>query len=1799
MPPPMQHRMPFHPNFINAQQQQQHQQQQQQQTMGMQPPPPHDPAAYQNHGYSGAYHHPPPPRQPMMPRHMQPGHHYPPGHMPQWGPGMQQNNSPDMRMRYPQQGYDGRPHPSYHPHSSMGPMANNMMHEMDDMKPKVVQSARSSSQKLSALYDPPDEAGRKEFIDKVLQYWEEKTLPLKHAPLMGRRTLDLFALYQHVKKRGFMQEVTRKKEWAEISNQMGLGNTSATGFTLKKQYCKYLYGFECRIERGETEPQEALARVIESNRKKKQQSDQHHAKMAEHSVVDNKAMMRPPHPHHPDMQRPGQPQNQYLPMNHPQMDPYSQHRVRPGMPGGHMDANNMQNMQMAGPPGMSYGQHQGYGHQQMPPTSYGHPQQIHQQQFRGHHPSYQHRSNNGYMPQPDPGQIMSPHTNSVRPPGPRVASPRPNFGSPYYRGAPPPSDNIPPAAMPAPVPSPAVDPNLNKPNVAYTAPNTELNISKPTEWSKDAGSLHVSLDNNNVTGSSDDTQKIPDETASVSSNQGSEAKPDAASIPSTASTPKPLTENSETTESNLPNTAPSTPALTSSSSSTPVPSSVASDTVTQKDVTQLSDENKPPLIPKTEPASSPMQSPMGFTAQQKSAEKLAEPSPQQQQPLLPSQGTNQYGVIAKSHDLVKQELNHPMHTPSPVGPYPFASGSPMPQNSPRPFIDNRAKMERPMHPGVYPPQHPYHQQPAYRGMTPPMQHINSFGHKRPSHSMEVYAPPNKIPRPDMGQYPDGYHGPPVRPPSQGNEMHPQYPYNRGSMHRPMHPDAHGHFGPGPQSMPPHHPQNYHPHYPKHVRPPGPHGDPGSPYPNSHQSVPSRRGRGSTAMGTSDSATKFLQGLVKDYSPSPQHHSSDPSTMTRSSSSTPSRSHPPSNVSNLLNGQQPYRSHQQGSSTSTQAPLFPPGCVEAIQPSFANFKEKMCQDVGVIEAWKVVMALKSGLLAESTWALNALTILLHDQNTIRQIVLHQLPGLLHTVIEHYRCSLNELFTIKKNHAEPESHKSDKLSSENHLSRYGLDAVSKHKANCFVKSTMDGKYIPAPPNVQSPFNRRPIKMSIESDASASLREFVWDEEDKELANERLHIISSFSGNSVFEFANNNNVPAPNSIDAEDHAAEVTLEDMLSIHSNNRCLSPNMLDDFENDDPCFMKSLPVADIKKVKETTNFLKEIESFSSTNKTDSLFAPKDDKASHIQSCLDRVSWKCDVVLLEDEATGFPGNSGLLIPYSKGGRYFLSSGGEHIFPKKLKEKESELVSRILCLSNLIRGLSCALYNHVDLCTHEDFLKTLAGTLLQCHKHRVRHFNYKKAPVFMSSYKTLFARGQTTNQVEEMEVVNSSQEDSTEEEVSKSEESTAEVDNVTEISTKGGCKRISSATPQDLQINGISSDSMRSDDDDSSHENNIQMDVVDKKKLKAAKKKTSKDGEKIPNGDKKVSKNDVKKDKCVAEVNGQCVTKKQLRSQNNSVESEMTAQKIENNTVTSTSSGLQIKDQNDNKEQQCTTDKNSDIRIQNPAHDNSSKISLSSTVLHDSISDQEDDYGFYNHPWWWECVRQVREDSLITLANLSTSMNFSQFTNENAMYTIIDACLHWSVCSSADAQDPFPSNSLRTILSPQSLSIEILTKLSMKEANVDLILATRPYRRLEKLFKKLTIMVGNRKDQMLREFAIVLLSNFSAVESASRAIALQSGAISNLLSFLEECEETGLNNQRMFPAGQDLNCGTISYMMQRCALTLLRLARINENRPLFLKHNLRLLSLSMAVLLGRPVLSILSSVLYELNNELPNR
>ncbi|XP_047510801.1 trithorax group protein osa isoform X2 [Pieris napi] len=97
--------------------------------------------------------------------------------------------------------------------------------------------------------------------------------------------------------------------------------------------------------------------------------------------------------------------------------------------------------------------------------------------------------------------------------------------------------------------------------------------------------------------------------------------------------------------------------------------------------------------------------------------------------------------------------------------------------------------------------------------------------------------------------------------------------------------------------------------------------------------------------------------------------------------------------------------------------FPPECVEATVPAPEKRRRLTKGDVAPVDAWRIMMALKSGLLAETCWALDILNILLFDDTCIGFFGLQHLPGLLDLLLEHFQRSLADVFDAPAAAPEP--------------------------------------------------------------------------------------------------------------------------------------------------------------------------------------------------------------------------------------------------------------------------------------------------------------------------------------------------------------------------------------------------------------------------------------------------------------------------------------------------------------------------------------------------------------------------------------------------------------------------------------------------------------------------------------------------------------------------------------------------------------------------------------------------------------
>lgn len=92
-------------------------------------------------------------------------------------------------------------------------------------------------------------------------------------------------------------------------------------------------------------------------------------------------------------------------------------------------------------------------------------------------------------------------------------------------------------------------------------------------------------------------------------------------------------------------------------------------------------------------------------------------------------------------------------------------------------------------------------------------------------------------------------------------------------------------------------------------------------------------------------------------------------------------------------------------------------MEATVPSAEKRRRLTKADVAPVDAWRIMMALKSGLLAETCWALDILNILLFDDNCIGYFGLQHMPGMLDLLLEHFHKSLTDVFDAPASESEP--------------------------------------------------------------------------------------------------------------------------------------------------------------------------------------------------------------------------------------------------------------------------------------------------------------------------------------------------------------------------------------------------------------------------------------------------------------------------------------------------------------------------------------------------------------------------------------------------------------------------------------------------------------------------------------------------------------------------------------------------------------------------------------------------------------
>ncbi|XP_059059682.1 protein dead ringer [Achroia grisella] len=133
-------------------------------------------------------------------------------------------------------------------------------------KDNLQDSAKKIVQDLKILYEISDDPQRKEFLDDLFSFMQKRGTPINRLPIMAKSVLDLYELYNLVIARGGLVEVINKKLWQEIIKGLRLPSSiTSAAFTLRTQYMKYLYDYEC--EKKNLSTRSELDAAIEGNKR--------------------------------------------------------------------------------------------------------------------------------------------------------------------------------------------------------------------------------------------------------------------------------------------------------------------------------------------------------------------------------------------------------------------------------------------------------------------------------------------------------------------------------------------------------------------------------------------------------------------------------------------------------------------------------------------------------------------------------------------------------------------------------------------------------------------------------------------------------------------------------------------------------------------------------------------------------------------------------------------------------------------------------------------------------------------------------------------------------------------------------------------------------------------------------------------------------------------------------------------------------------------------------------------------------------------------------------------------------------------------------------------------------------------------------------------------------------------------------------------------------------------------------------------------------------------------------------------
>ncbi|KAG9509323.1 Lariat debranching enzyme, partial [Fragariocoptes setiger] len=162
---------------------------------------------------------------------------------------------------------------------------NSLQHLMGHMESlEAKEGCYTYEEQFKQLYEISDEPERKEFLDDLFEFMAKRGQPVNRIPIMAKQVLDLYELYNLVVARGGLVEVINKKIWREITKGLSLPSSiTSAAFTLRTQYMKYLYAYECE-KKNLSQPDE-LQQAIDGNRREGRRSSYHHHHHHHHQLT--------------------------------------------------------------------------------------------------------------------------------------------------------------------------------------------------------------------------------------------------------------------------------------------------------------------------------------------------------------------------------------------------------------------------------------------------------------------------------------------------------------------------------------------------------------------------------------------------------------------------------------------------------------------------------------------------------------------------------------------------------------------------------------------------------------------------------------------------------------------------------------------------------------------------------------------------------------------------------------------------------------------------------------------------------------------------------------------------------------------------------------------------------------------------------------------------------------------------------------------------------------------------------------------------------------------------------------------------------------------------------------------------------------------------------------------------------------------------------------------------------------------------------------------------------------------------